>query len=59
MHGDGDVTDLGFVIVVVGWFGVALTDVDIGGGGVAIRTALQRLGISGVVVGVIVGIALC
>ena len=57
LHGDGDVTDRGFVIVVVGWFEVTLADVDICGGRVTIRTAFQCLGISRVIVFVIVGIA--
>ena len=59
MHGDGDGTDLGFVIVVVGWFEAVVTNVDIGGGSVAGRAALQRLCVTRIIISVTVFIIGC
>ena len=59
LHGDGDGTDLGFVIVAVGWSEAVVTNVDIGGGRVVGRATLQRLCGSRIITSVTVFIIGC
>ena len=59
LHGDGDVTDLGFGIISGGRCEIICANVDIGGGRVAGSAAFQSLCISRIIIGVIVGITLC